>query len=182
MISLGQAHETELTLAKAGATEEFWVRIAQNLDLAKAVIALVMNTVFRLATAVERNMEGWKLLESAPAEEGDFEPAIHEFLKEEDNGRCGGEEVVRRAKEKGVLTGLRHAEAMLRNQERIPVEWRKFVLVFAEVWRGPSGRRDAWCLFWDGGRWYLDYYWLGHDFNSGCRLVGSRKYQKPLDT
>ena len=182
MISLGQAHEAELTLAKAGATEEFWTRIAQNLELAKAVVVLVMNAVFQLIAKIERNMEGWKLLEAAPTEEGEFEPTIHEFFKEEDGGCCVGEEVVKRAKEKGALTGLRHAEAMLRNQEKIPVEWRKFVLVFAEVWRCPDGRRNVWYLSWCGGRWGLFYYWLRHDFSSRSRLVASRKYQKPLDT
>ena len=181
-ITLGQAHEAELTLAKAGATEEFWTRLTQNLELAKAVVALVTNVVFQSVVQIRRNMEGWKLLEPVPAEEGDLEVTIHEFLKEEDGGHCSGEEMVKRAKEQGVLTGLRHAEAMLRNQEKIPVEWRKFVLVFAEVWQGPSGNRGMWCLDWDGGRWSLSYDWLGFDFASDCRLLASRKCQKSLDT
>lgn len=144
-------------------------------------LAEMVASAFTLA-AIERDMTGWKLLEPAPSEEGEFEPTIHEFLKEEDNGCCGGEEMVKRAKEQGALTGLRHAEAMLRNQERIPVEWRKFVLVFVEVWQGPDGGRDVWCLYWRGRRWCLGYGWLGLDFYSSYRLVASRKYQKPLDT
>ena len=178
MISLGQAHELEVTLNNAGATSEFYVCLTQNLELAKAVVALVMRVVFQLIAKIERDMTGWKLLKAAPAEDGEFEPSIHEFLKKDDRGCCGGDEMVRRAKEKGVLTGLRHAEAMLRNQERIPVEWRKFALVFAEVWQCPDGSRDVWFLGWGGERWSLDYYWLSGDFGSDYRLVASRKYQK----
>ena len=181
MISLGQAHELEVTLNNAGATQEFYVRLTQNFGLAKAVVALVMNVVFQLLAKIERDMTGWKLLEPVPTEEGGFQPELHEFLAEGES-YCNGEEMVKRAKERGVFTGLRYAEAMLRNQEKIPVEWRKFVLVFAEVWQSPCGNRYVWCLDWDGGRWCLGCGWLSSGFISRCRLVGSRKYQKPLDT
>ena len=40
-VSLGQAHEAELTLRKAGATPEFWTRIAQSEELARKVVELV---------------------------------------------------------------------------------------------------------------------------------------------
>ena len=177
MITLGQAHETEVTLERAGATTEFWTRVAQNLELAKAVVALVMSTVFRLVVNVERDMTDWICLEPVDAEEGEFEPFLVEFLAEKEP-YVGGEEMVKRAKEKNALTGLRHAEAMLRNQEKIPVEWRKYCLVFTEVWQFADGNRDVWCLYWDGEHWCLDYYWLSFSFISSYRLVGSRKYQK----
>ena len=176
-ITLGQAHETAMTLEKAGATSEFWTRLAQNLELAKAVVAFVMSLVFRLVAKIDRDMTGWKCVEPVEAEEGEFEPILHEFLQEGES-RIGGEEMVKRAKNQGVLTGLRHAEAMLRNQEKIPVEWRKFYLVFPEVWLSPDGSRSVWCLCWFGDRWYLGYDWLESDFDSGGQLVGSRKYQK----
>ena len=174
MISLGQAHETELTLEKAGATTEFWTRLAQNLELAKATVAFVMTMVFRLVSKIDRDMTGWTCLEPVGAEEGEFEPTLCEFLREGENS-INGEEMIRRAKEQGVLTGLRHAEAMLRNQERIPVEWRKHYLVFPEVWQGPGGGRNVFYLYWGGRRWYLVCGWLGDDFYSRSRLVGSRK-------
>ena len=181
MISLGQAHETELTLEKAGATTEFWTRLARNLELAKATVTFVMGMIFQLVAKIDRDMTGWTCLKPLEAEEGEFEPTLHEFLREGENS-INGEEMVNRAKEQAVLTGLRHAEAMLRNQERIPVEWRKYYLVFPEVWQGPLGDRNAWYLYWLGGHWYLDFYWLEYDFNSYSRLVASRKCQKPLDS
>jgi len=171
-ISLGQAHETELTLEKVGATSEFWTRLAQSVELAKAVVALVMGTVFRLVAKIERDMTGWECLEPVEAEEGEFEPFLQEFLREGES-RVGGEEMIKRAESK---TGLRHAEAMLRNQENIPVEWRKYYLVFPEVWRSLFGVRRVWCLYFNGGRWRPGCSWLGFDFGSDGRLVGSRKY------
>lgn len=175
MISLGQAHETVLTLEKAGATQEFWTRLAKNLELAKATVAFVMSVVFRLTTKIDRNMEGWECLSPVESEEGEFEPSLVEFLeKGEIFVKC--EEMLKRAKEKGISTGLRHLEAMLRNQERIPVEWRKHhILVSTEVWRDPSGDRNVWFLCWFGECWCLDYYWLGSDFSSRSRLVAPRK-------
>jgi len=181
MISLGQAHETELTLEKAGATTEFWTRLAQNLELAKATVAFVMTMVFRLVSKIDRDMTGWTCVEPVEAEEAEFEPTLHEFLREGENF-IDGEEMVKRAKEQGILTGLRHAEAMLRNQEKIPVEWRKYYLVFSEVWRSPDGDRYAWSLYWDDGRWCLSYDWLERGFRSHYRLVASRKCQEPLDS
>jgi len=174
MISLGQAHETEVTLEKAGATTEFWTRLAQNLKLAKATVAFVMGMVFQLVAKIDRNMEGWTCVEPVETGEGEFEPTICEFLREGENS-INGEEMVRCAKEQDALTGLRHAEAMLRNQERIPVEWRKYYLVFPEVWQCPVGNRYVFCLYWDGPRWSLRCRWLGSDFYSSSRLVGSRK-------
>jgi len=131
-------------------------------------------TKFQLVAKIDRDMTGWTCLEPVGAEEGEFEPTLCEFLREGENS-INGEEMIRRAKEQGVLTGLRHAEAMLRNQERIPVEWRKHYLVFPEVWQGPGGGRNVFYLYWGGRRWYLVCGWLGDDFYSRSRLVGSRK-------
>jgi hypothetical protein len=140
-----------------------------------------MRAVFNLIAKIDRNMDGWTCVEPVEIEQGEFEPTLQEFLQ--DGEDCvDGEEMVRRAKEKGALTGIRHAEAMLRNQERIPESWRKYYLVFPEVWQGPRGRRRAFCLHWSGSRWYLRYYWLEFDFRSLVRLVASRKYQKSLDS
>ena len=138
-------------------------------------------TKFQLVAKIDRNMTGWTCVEPVEAEEAEFEPTLHEFLREGENF-IDGEEMVKRAKEQGILTGLRHAEAMLRNQEKIPVEWRKYYLVFSEVWRSPHGDRSAWALFWGDERWCLGCHWLGGDFSSRCRLVASRKCQEPLDS
>lgn len=176
----GLIHEAVVTGRKVGADKEFWAGIAHNETLFAKVVAFVMEAlrvVFTLVANIERNTEGWTCLQPVDAEEGEFEPTLQEFLREGENS-VGGEAMVRRAKEQGALAGLRHAEAMLRNQEKIPVAWREFVLVFSEVWQGPHGSRNVWCLYWPGERWYLGPYWLGFGFDSRYRLVAPRKYQK----
>lgn len=129
-----------------------------------------------LGQAHETELTGWECVEPVEVEEGEFEPFLQDFLREGER-RIGGEEMIKRAENK---TGLRHAEAMLRNQEKIPVEWRKYYLVFPEVWQNSRGYRYAWFLCWLGERWYLYSYWLDYDFGSDYRLVASRKYQKSL--
>ncbi|MDP3882936.1 MAG: hypothetical protein Q8Q48_02685 [Candidatus Staskawiczbacteria bacterium] len=181
----GLVHEAIVTGRKVGAGKEFWAGIAHNEALFAKVVALVagaLRVVFTLIAEIERDMTGWECLASTEAEPGEFEPELQEFLQK---GECytSGEEMIRRATEKEVFSGLRHAEAMLRNQEKIPVEWRKFVLVFPEVWQYPYSNRRVWYLFWDGERWYLSCHWLSNDFSSIYRLVRPRnKYQKSLDT
>jgi hypothetical protein len=180
----GLVHEAIVTGRKVGAGKEFWAGIAHNESLFAKVVAFVveaLRVVFTLVADIERNMEGWTCLEPAEAELGEFEPELQEFLKRDENCIVG-EEIVRRAKEKGISSGLRHAEAMLRNQDKIPVEWRKFVLVFPEVWQNPNGYRNVWYLYWDGKQWYLSDGWVSYGFDSYGRLVRPRKYQKSLDT
>ncbi len=177
-VSLGQAHETELRLRNAGATlENFWDPIAKSESLAQRVVAFMaeaLKLVFKLISNIDRNMEGWKCVESVDAAEGEFEPVLQEFLRNKESF-VNGEEIIRRAKEQGVSSGIRHAEAMLRQQDKIPVEWRKYYLVFPEVWQGPRGDRGVFCLCWSGGRWYLRCHWLWRGFRSSARLVASRK-------
>lgn len=176
-ITLGQAHETEITLEKAGATPEFWKRLAQSIELARAVVAMVMNTVFRLVAKIDRDMTNWECVEPVEAEEGEFEPQIYEFLQSKES--CiDGDKMRERAKEKGISSGISHLEAMLREQEKIPFEWRKYYLVSTEVWQSPHGYRCVWYLCFYDGRWDLHYYWLAYDFYSDYRLVGARKCQK----
>jgi len=173
----GLLHEAVVTGRKVGAGKDFWAALAHNEQLFARVVALVveaLRVVFTLIAKIDRNMKGWECIEPVENKEGEFEPTICEFLREGKNS-IDGEGVVKSAKEQGILTGLRHAEAMLRNQEKIPVEWRKYYLVFPEVWQNPGGDRCVFCLSWGGGRWYLDDYWLDGDFHFDYRLVGSRK-------
>ncbi|MCX6721559.1 MAG: hypothetical protein NT026_03110 [Candidatus Staskawiczbacteria bacterium] len=174
---LGLVHEAVVTGRDVGADKEFWAALAHNKELFGKVVAFVasaLKAVFNLVAKIDRDITGWTCVEPAEAEEGEFEPFLQEFLQKGES-HVSGEEMVKRAE---IKTGLHHAEAMLRNQEKIPAEWQKFYLVFTEVWRGPDGSRRVWCLGWGGGRWGLDGYWLDGAFDSSARLVGSRKYQK----
>jgi len=118
--------------------------------------------------------EGWTLLGDArepwPISTADLEPVP--FLKEKE-----GEELVRRSREElHANLGQRHAEYLLENQDEIPEELRKFLLVFpCTIWRDRRGNRRVPYLFWGGGRWQLGFDWLGGAFVSVCRLLRPRK-------
>ena len=182
--SEGQTHQLMEAFEAKGFTPSHVTSLGQNADgiLDKLMLVLisaakvVVDLVFELIANVERDMTSWECLEPVVAEEGGFEPTLHSFLLEEDGGCVAGEEMVRRAKEKEISSGLRHLEAILRQQERIPADWRKYYLVFPEVWQSPLGYRAVFDLYWYGCRWYLSYSWLDNDFISRCRLVASRKY------
>lgn len=180
-VSLGQAHEAEVTLSKAGATvENFWNPISRSDELARKVVALVaeaLKMVFKLASVIDRDMTGWKCVEPVNAEEGEFEFSLQDFLQGNET-YPNGEEMVKRGRKQGANSGLKHIEAIIREQDKIPVEMRKFVLVSTEIWLSPGGDRGVWYACWDGGRWVLHCGWLFNGFRSGCRLVVPRKYQK----
>ncbi len=175
----GLVHEAVITGRKVGADRDFWAALAHSEVLFAKVVAFVaemLRLVFTLKAATDRDMTGWECKEPVKGE-GEFELELKEFLRKGES-YLGGEDMVKRAKELGVDSGLRHLEAVLREQDKIPVEMRQFCLVSTEVWVGPNGDRDVWYLDWRGGRWVLFSYWLDNDFNSSCRLVSPRKYQK----
>lgn len=121
--------------------------------------------------------EGWKLLENTSrrlTSITDLEPVS--FLKSGES-HINGEEMVRRARiELDADYGQEDAEYLLEHQEEIPVELRDFYLVFTgTVWEDSNGYRCVPCLGWNGGRWYLYFYWLGVGWNDNDRLPRPRK-------
>ena len=174
-VSLGQAHETALTLQKAGATPEFWTRLAQNVELAKRVVAVVMSVGFWVEEKIERSMPGWTCKEPVEFKVGEFEPVLKNFFIDGERHTGGGAIISRAKNSLSPQTGLRHAEAMLREQERIPDEWRKFKLVFTEVWQHPGNGRSVLFIEWVCGRWSLNHVCLYYGFGSNYRFVSLRK-------
>ncbi len=179
-ISLGQAHEAEVTLSKAGATgENFWDPISKSESLCRKVLVFVaemLRLVFTLKATTDRDMTDWKC-EKPVLAEGEFELELKEFLRKGES-YLDGKDMVKRAKELDIDSGLRHLEAILREQDKIPVEMRRFCLISTQVWLHSSGNRFVWYLSWCGKHWVLGYYSLSHILNSDYRLVASRKYQK----
>jgi hypothetical protein len=66
------------------------------------------------------------------------------------------------AEEKGVCAGQLQAEWMLEHQDKIPVEWRSFYLVFTgTVWCSPGGNPYVSYMFWGSGEWHLRWVSFG---------------------
>lgn len=147
-------------------TKGFWAKVRK-----------LLTPIFRLVPGFDKDMrkEKWELLGDPPATEGEFSVELIEFLKDGES-YVSGDEMVRRTKSDDNA-GQRHAEAMLRDQDKIPQEFRKYVLVFPEtLWRGPSGRRRVAYLRWDGSGWCLRFGWLEGGFGQSDRVVRLGKY------
>ena len=169
-------------LEGAGYTPAQITALGQNsngvLDQMKLVLIgaakVTTDLVFQLADKIDRKIDGWTCVNPVEAKTTDFEPFLQDFLREEDNGHLGGEKMIKRAEEQGVQTGLRHAEAMLRNQEKIPVEWQRYCLVFPEVWQNLGGCCLTFYLYYHNDHWGLYHRWLVNSFDSEFRFVASR--------
>lgn len=128
---------------------------------------------FHLISTFDRDMrkQGWELDKDTEDKEGEFTPELVNIFKGKEQ-RISGEELLYRA---GVCYGQRHAEAMLRDQRKIPEEYQQHYLPFpGTVWVN-SGDRYVPCLYWRVDRWCLNFCWLEVDFNRDVRLVRSRK-------
>ena len=123
----------------------------------------------------DKKKDGWKLESDCGPVVGEPTLYLEEFLCEGES-YVKGDVMVARAKEMpGLPAGQMHAERLLEQADQIPVEWRKFVLVFTDtVWLRPFGLRFVAFLYWDGGGWCLRFGWLGGDFRSDYRVVRLR--------
>lgn len=130
-----------------------------------------------LIPTFDRDMrkEGWTLEKDIEDKEGEFTPELLNVFKEEEQS-ISGEELLKRAEEKDACLGQRHAEAMLRQQQTIPKEWRENYLVFpGTVWVASDGRRFVPYLSWHVCGWHLTGHWLVSHLHRCARLVRSRK-------
>ena len=124
----------------------------------------------------DKTKDGWKLLENVSrrlTSVRDLE--LVSFLMGNESS-VNGEEVVRRARILDVNYSQEDAEWLLANQNEIPVEFRKYYLVFTgTVWQDSISYRNVSCLGWYGRRWCLLFSWLDDDWYSYGRLVRPRK-------
>jgi hypothetical protein len=113
-----------------------------------------------------------------------LEPGVYEYTFEpfliEGEPYIKSGEMIRRATERGAISGLQHALYLLENQSRIPTEFQgKKYLVFAGTEALVADRSDydpcVACLRWEGGSWTLYWHWLGRIFGSSDLLVRARK-------
>ncbi len=123
----------------------------------------------------DKTKDGWTRLEHVEFYGQPFTPEMVEFLKQGESS-VNGEVMKQRAKELNAHLGQGHAEYLLENQHLIPAEYRGNYLVFpGTVWQGSDGDRYVPYLSWDGGRWCLDFDWLGDGWDDDGRLVRLRK-------
>ena len=95
-----------------------------------------------------------------------------------------GEEMMRRASDAAAFPGCQGwsqhcAEDILEQAAKLPKEWARDdgpVILFPDtVLLDDNGNRNVPYLFWDDGRWQLDWCWLGFSFYRNCRFARLRK-------
>lgn len=126
---------------------------------------------------LQRDMtkEGWELLEGQnepdPIEVARFE--LVPFLKDDELSVGGAELVCRARQELRANYGQRQAEHFLAHQYQIPLEYRKYSLVFTGTkWRSYSGNQCLPYLYWNDQQWVLGFHWLR--FSGNDRLLRPR--------
>lgn len=120
----------------------------------------------------DKTKDGWTLIKDTPLTSeprlllsgnvGSGDRRLDEMMLEE-RGTIIADNV-------GPLAGQHHAEAMLDQQDQIPVEWRSYCLIFpGTVWQDKHG--DHWGAYvdWDNGdsQWVLSFncfdWWTAYD-------------------
>lgn len=178
---LGLMHEVVITGRKAGATERFWAALAHREDVFQKTVPFVLSLiamVFRLRPDFEPDKPSRlkKLEKDSPAKEGEFIPEIEEFLRGEDESSIGEEELMRRLHGRDDIAGQRHLEAMARDQEALPEEWREFELVVPEtIWATEEGSHYIPVLRFYDRRWQLFFYSSCNGFSRRYRVVRIKK-------
>ncbi len=140
----------------------------------------LIGCIFHLNPAIHRKMtDGWDCVNPVKCEEGDFQIVLHEFLRPGQEPITGRETYIR-GRKAGARAGLFHAEAVLRDCDKIPPIYRYNYLIFPEAWRCPDGYWKMFGLHWRYGCWQLRYNWFGPGFASNGRVVRVVKYKKIL--
>lgn len=174
-VLVGKAHAKGVpdeTIRQLATSEEGAVILDQFVEVMARAAGLAKPVFVHDKTA-----DGWELVENKPRRITSIRDLeLVPFLRDGEPSVIG-EEMARRARvEFDADYGQHDAEYMLEYQDEIPVEFRKYYLVFtATVWVVSRRYRYVPYLYWDGERWILYFYWLGRDFGSGGRLVRPRK-------
>ena len=116
-------------------------------------------TQFLLNAAIKTDVSEAKCLNPSPQTEGSFNLILRKVPDEDRQVHLFWDAFANNAKAQGGITGIRHAEAMLREQEKIPERWRGNDLIFPELWHWRLAppryilirydyAKSKWCLYW----------------------------------
>jgi hypothetical protein len=128
---------------------------------------------FMLGVKLDNNLhnKGWTIVHDSQAKERVFKAELVEIL-ELGEDKIGGEEFLQQIDGAEDFGGHRHAEAMVRQAEEIPEEWREYILVFTgTVWQTANGDRIIAGLRWHGDHWRLTFIWPKYNLGHEHRLI-----------
>jgi hypothetical protein len=173
-LSLGQAHKLELAMRRVGGwTPELVEQLSTGNKLAEVRDILLGKREIREAEYVVDCdaqpfvPEGWEMEEYKKGGQVKWAPGIIELYlsKKQTGGKCVvGNELRKELADKPVLNA-NVLDFILAHLELIPEEWKgKYIYFWGTVYRSPDGSLYVRFLYWSGGRWNWDCYWLGNDW------------------
>ncbi|MFQ5662185.1 MAG: hypothetical protein ACE5F2_02965 [Candidatus Paceibacteria bacterium] len=179
----GVVHEAVVTGRKVGADEKFWAKLAHDDNLFSQVMKVAeglaeINIVKHIidGDADPFIPDSWSVEKRGHKKCGqiEFSPERFEFYLSEgqQNGKCiGGNKLRKELKDKPVLNA-NVMDYLLKNPQLIPEDWKKdengntrYIFFWGTIYRSSVGDLYVRYLYWVGGRWYWDGYWLGLDWD-----------------
>lgn len=127
--------------------------------ITKYVVDLDVDPMVPNGWTVEKHTKGGQL-------EFDSEQiALYLDEQQQDGGVIVGNELRKKLKGKKAYNA-NLLEFYLANPNLISEEWKgKYVFFWGTIYRSSDGHLYVRYLYWNGVRWYRDYYWLGSDFD-----------------
>ncbi|TSD02914.1 MAG: hypothetical protein Athens071416_433 [Parcubacteria group bacterium Athens0714_16] len=120
---------------------------------------------------------GWSIEEqdekSLALTEIDLTKVVFETTLEKNEKTINGVDKLKCLKEKNVIRlDAKIFQTLWENQNFIPEEWKKktngnttFIFFDGTILRFSYGNRCVLYLYWYGGKWHWDFYWLDNDFD-----------------
>jgi len=108
--------------------------------------------------------EGWEVVEHQKGGTFEWDPSKVELYlcAEQQEGSIEGHELRKKLEGKPVMNACL-LDYLLKHPELIPEEWKgKYVFFWGTIYLEPIGDLFVRCLYWGGGGWDWDGFWLGN--------------------
>lgn len=186
---LTRLEQVLLTARRINPNKEFWIKfwaaLAHDIDLFEKIVSFVKARWDRVLLEIDSGLpldhdkrkDGWKLVENNTSAKFGivfFEKVVVcqtiEFIPKKDN--LQENELIARAKEMNCLICQYYAEAILRQQSKIPKDWRKYTLNFpGTVWQDKENRLLMPCLIFSSDSCSLVFRMINDKFDLGDYFV-----------
>jgi len=174
-LSVGQAHELELAMNRAGGWDGAIVKaLSTGSKLADVRDVLLGRSEIKPAEHVidcdadPFVPEGWKVEEHKKSGKVKWSKELIQLYLSagQKDGKCiEGNKLRKELAVKPVLNA-NVLDYLLAHTELIPEEWKgKYVFFWGTIYRDSDGSLGVRCLYWDDDRWSWSCIWLGDDFH-----------------
>jgi hypothetical protein len=176
-ISVGLAHELVITGCKAGLEPADFAALAKSEEKMKQVLAFVrgLAEIIQVEYIIDCDAapfvpDGWSVEEHRRGGQMAWDSAkVGLYLSNRQKGGkvVKGHDLREDLRDKPVLNA-NALDYLLAHPHLIPEDWKgKAAFFWGTIYRNRDGDLCVRCLYWSGGRWYWNYFWLDSDWISG---------------